>query len=150
MLPIRSGRQRDKSLQGCQDGLGRGVTLRYTACSGRRFSSPLMAGDKQSQELEHEPADCALFWMLTTREGMPGGVRFVRSDAPRRTAQPFRAPCGRLAPQKWLQTKFLNSPCAGLRSIKALCEIEYAHRPELAPTKEMLDAYKACTAFCRI
>jgi len=26
--------------------------------------------------------------------------------------------------------------------LKALCGIEYAHRPELAPTKEMLDAYK--------
>lgn len=26
--------------------------------------------------------------------------------------------------------------------LKALCGIEYAHRPELAPTQEMLDAYK--------
>jgi len=26
--------------------------------------------------------------------------------------------------------------------LRALCGIEYAHRPELAPTKEMLDAYK--------
>lgn len=26
--------------------------------------------------------------------------------------------------------------------LKSLCGIEYAHRPELAPTKEMLDAYK--------
>jgi uncharacterized protein (DUF488 family) len=25
---------------------------------------------------------------------------------------------------------------------KAICGIEYAHRPELAPTQEMLDAYK--------
>ena len=26
--------------------------------------------------------------------------------------------------------------------LKAICGIEYAHRPELAPTQEMLDAYK--------
>lgn len=26
--------------------------------------------------------------------------------------------------------------------LKCLCGIEYVHRPELAPTKEMLDAYK--------
>jgi uncharacterized protein (DUF488 family) len=72
-------------------------------------------------------------------------IGFTKSSAERFFTRLQRGPSettrGRKAPQR-LTTRWLREEDDLRYFLKAICAMEYIHRPELAPTDTMLDDYK--------